>query len=109
MANPNLLNATSIYGKNASVAGNNGTQTVLTCPTDKLIKIISITVHADSVNVQTGVTVAGRKLAGGATENPKNGATYSLGSFYLMEAETVTFFGDATSACLVSYEEIDDA
>ena len=41
MAAPNLINATSIYGKNATATGNGSEQTVLTCATDKLIKITS--------------------------------------------------------------------
>ena len=39
MANPNLLNATSMYAK--TIAHSSGASaTLLTCPSDKLIKIV---------------------------------------------------------------------
>ena len=89
MANPNLLNATSIYGKNVTVTADGSLNTILTCPTDKIIKIISIIVHND---------------------NPPQGGQYTLGSFYLTEGQTVKFQGDGSGIdCVISYEEIDDA
>ena len=112
MANPNLLNATSIYGKNVTVSGD-GVQmnTILTCPTDKLIKIVSITVHNDSDSNGWGVVMLNDKqIGGGGSNNPPQGGLYTLGSFYLTEAQTIKFQGSGSGVdCVISYEEIDDA
>ena len=110
MANPNLLSATSIYGKNASAAGTGSEVVVLTCPTDKLIKIISMNVHRTGAGGGTSciVKVAGVQVTG--TTQPASNANYTLGSYYLNESETVTF--DASGShynIIISYEEIDDA
>ena len=111
MANPNLLNATSIYGKNVTVSADGSLNTVLTCATDKLIKIISITVHNDNESNGWGhVYLNDKQIAGGGSNNPPVGGLYTLGSFYLTEGQTVQFLGsDANVDCVVSYEEIDDA
>ena len=111
MAAPNLLNATSIYGKNVTGTGTGSNQTLLTCPTDKLIKITGISVHCDGTGGGS-IWIAGKKVSGGANM-PDNG-NYTLGSFYLTEAQTVVFNGTATDTdvqidCVISYEEIDDA
>ena len=110
MANPNLLNATSIYGKNATETGDGSEQTVLTCATDKLIKITSINVH------RTGgggggsciVKIAGVQVTG--TTQPGQNGNFTLGTYYLMEAQTVTFnASNDTYTIIINYEEIDDA
>ena len=109
MANPNLINATSIYGKNATATGNGSEQTVLTCATDKLIKITSINVHRDGQGNGSTCTVkiAGKEVSG--TQAPVANANYTLGSFYLTEAQTVTINAGSSYDIIVSYEEIDDA
>ena len=109
MAAPNLINATSIYGKNATATGNGSEQTVLTCATDKLIKITSINVHKDGAgNGSTCmVKIAGAEVAG--TTAPGGNENYTLGSFYLTESQTVTFNAGSSYQIIVSYEEIDDA
>ena len=113
MANPNLLNATSIYGKNVTVSADGSLNTILTCPTDKLIKIISIVVHNDSQNNGEGsIYINDKQVSGGGSvnDNPPQGGQYTLGSFYLTEAQTVKFQGDSSEiSCVISYEEIDDA
>ena len=113
MANPNLLNATSIYGKNVTVTADGSLNTILTCPTDKLIKIISIIVHNDDQNNGEGaIFINDKQVSGGGSlnDNPPQGGQYTLGSFYLTEGQTVQFLGtDANVDCVVSYEEIDDA
>ena len=110
MAAPNLLNATSIYGKNATSVGDGSNTTVLTCPADKLIKITSINVHAADSNAVSRIFIAGVQVAGGATSVPGEQGNYTLGTFYLTEAQTVVFYGNnANVDCIVSYEEIDDA
>ena len=110
MAAPNLLNATSIYGKNVTSTGDGSLNIILTCPTDKLIKITGITVHASSSGKEGWIYVAGVQVAGGASGVPSDDGNYTLGSYYLTEAQTVQFKGtDNTVDCIVSYEEIDDA
>tara|TARA_R100001443_G_scaffold86719_1_gene93380 strand:- start:23 stop:352 length:330 start_codon:yes stop_codon:yes gene_type:complete len=109
MAAPNLLNATSIYGKNAAVSGNGSNQTVITCATDKLIKVTSINVHSSASNTETNVFAAGIQIAGGGSTSPDTWHSYNLTGFYLTESQTVTFDGESGTTCLVSYEEIDDA
>ena len=113
MANPNLLNATSIYGKNVTVSADGSLNTILTCPTDKLIKIISIVVHNDSQsNAEGSIYINDKQVSGGGNvnDNPPQGGQYTLGSFYLTEGQTVKFQGDGSElSCVISYEEIDDA
>ena len=111
MANPNLLNATSIYGKNVTVTADGSLNTILTCPTDKLIKIVSITVHNDSDSNGWGVVMLNDKqIGGGGSNNPPPSGLYTLGSFYLTESQTIKFQGSSTGIdCVISYEEIDDA
>ena len=111
MANPNLLNSTSIYGKNITASADGSENTILTCPTDKLIKIISITVHnASAPNGYGIVKINDKTVAGGGADNPPSGGQYTIGSFYLTESQTVKFNGsDSNVSCVISYEEIDDA
>ena len=110
MAAPNLLNATSIYGKNVTASGDGSLNIILTCATDKLIKITGINVHADGSNLSSKIFIAGKQVSGGGSTMPPNDGNYTLGSFYLTEGQTVQFLGtDANVDCVVSYEEIDDA
>lgn len=114
MANPNLLNATSMYAK--TIAHSSGASaTLLTCPSDKLIKIVSITltnptsssiseVHYVRVNDQTIYSAA--SLAGYAE------VTIIGLPIYLMETGTLKWAQAASDAgfdITVSYEEYDDA
>ena len=110
MANPNLLSATSIYGKNVTASGTGSEIVVLTCPTDKLIKVTSINIHRtggggggncvvkiDSTQI-TGVT------------QPVQNSNFTYGSFYLTEGQQIRWnASNDTYSMLVSYEEIDDA
>ena len=111
MANPNLLNATSIYGKNVTVSADGSLNTILTCPSNKLIKIISITVHNDNQSNGWGqVFLNDKQIGGGGSNNPPEGGLYTLGSFYLTESQTIKFHGIGSGIdCVISYEEIDDA
>jgi len=109
MANPNLLNVTSIYAKNIAISSTSGTQTALTCPSDKLIKIQSINVHHDGSSYHT-LFINGKQVSGGSSSSPPGDQNLTLGSFYLLEGQTVEFSSNGTKADLfISYEEIDDA
>ena len=54
MAAPNILNATSIYGKSMGAAlGTTDTTDILTCPAEKVIRIKSILVsNVDGLTMQ---------------------------------------------------------
>jgi hypothetical protein len=109
MANPNLLNATSIYGKNVDAAGNNSNQTLITCPTDKLIKITNLQVFHDDQNCGGRIYLNGRLIAGGY-DVPGDEKFFTIGGHYLTEGQTLIFWGNNSDThCFVSYEEIDDA
>tara|TARA_R100000152_G_C6582353_1_gene45762 strand:- start:32 stop:364 length:333 start_codon:yes stop_codon:yes gene_type:complete len=110
MANPNLLNATSIYGKHVAQHGSSSTQTILTCPSNKLIKILTINIHSDGSNNYHKLWIAGKQISGGASNQPPGDGNITLGSFYLMEGESVTWIATGNEVdCFISYEEIDDA
>ena len=110
MANPNLLNATSIYGKTAHQNGSSSIQTILTCPSNKLIKILTINIHHDGSNKWHKLYIGGKQVSGGGSNQPPNDGNVTLGSFYLMESESVTWHAtDNNVDCFISYEEIDDA
>ena len=63
MAAPNLLNATSIYGKNVTASGDGSLNIILTCATDKLIKITGINVHSDGTNLSSKIFISVINLA----------------------------------------------
>ena len=122
MAAPNVVNVTTIYGKTTGLALTNSSQDVLTCATDKLLKLNSIIVANVDGSNQDQVTVGWYnadntttfKLA--STVNvPADSTLVVLGKdspIYLEEGDKITAFGVATSGDLeiiVSYEELDDA
>ena len=110
MANPNLLNATSIYGKTAYQSGSSSTQTILTCPSDKLIKILTMNIHSDGSNNYHRIYIAGKQISGGGSNQPPSDGNATLGSFYLTEGNSVTWDASGNGVDLyISYEEIDDA
>ena len=119
MANPNLIGVSSIYGKTVSAAVGTGSADILTCATDKLLKINSIIVanidgtNAATVNVlfYNGSTAFHLcKLA-----NVSAGDTLIVlgkdAPIYLKETEKIQCLGSATGdlEITVSYEEMDDS
>jgi hypothetical protein len=122
MAAPNVVNVSSIYGKTTGLALTNSSQDVLTCATDKLLKLNSIIVANVDGSNQDQVTVGWYnadntttfKLA--STVNvPADSTLVVLGKdspIYLEEGDKITALGVAASGDLeiiVSYEELDDA
>ena len=132
MAAPNILNATSIIGKSATVVATASTQDLLTCPANKLIKITSMfatNTHSGAENIdirlkKNGVhcekplfgmdaahpTTAGETFPGARTQQ------YPAG-WYMEEndvlqvvcgAGSVMSHLGAVTVC-VSYDLIDDA
>ena len=127
MAAPNILSATSIYGKTTSVELNTTTTTgILTCASNKVLKINSIIVAnidgTNSASVTLNFFDTDSDGSGTDRTNPiastvdvpadstlvvsdKNSA------FYLEEGDKITGGASANSdlQCTISYEEIDDA
>ena len=121
MAAPNIVNVSSIYGK--TMGGTLGTSNadMVTCPTDKLLKINSIIVaNVDGISV-ADVTVQFYN-AGDTTEYhlaktvsvPSDSTLIVLGKdapIYLEEGDKIQAKASAASdlEIIVSYEELDDA
>ena len=127
MAAPNIVSVTSIYGKTTGVQLNTTTTTgILTCASNKVLKINSIIVaNIDGTNsADVTINFFDTDSDGSGTDrtNPiastvavpadstlvvsdKNSA------FYLEEGDKITGGASANSdlQCTISYEEIDDA
>ena len=121
MAAPNIVNVTSIYGKTMGGAITTSNSDMVTCPTDKLLKINSIIVaNVDGTN-SADVTVQFYN-AGDTTSYhlartisiPADSTLVVLGKdapIYLEEGDKIQ--AQATAAgdleIIISYEELDDA
>ena len=125
MANPNLVNVTSIYGK---VEGhklttdpiNNSNSEVITCGANKLLKINSIIIAnvdgTDSVNIDVAVHLDGddRFYLAKTVALPADSTLVVIGKdspIYLEENDQLEARADVASDAelVVSYEELDDA
>jgi len=120
MANPNIVNVSSILGKTDTFAlTTTTTTTLLTCATDKVYKINSIMVaNVDGTNA-ADVTIAyndqtnTRAIA--STISVPADATLSVvdknNGFYLEEGDSIEGGASANGdlECLISYEILDDA
>ena len=127
MAAPNILNATSIYGKTTGVELNTTTTTgILTCASNKVLKINSIIVAnidgTNSASVTLNFFDTDSDGSGTDRTNPIAStvdvpADSTLivsdknSSFYLEEGDKITGGASANAdlQCTISYEEIDDA
>ena len=121
MANPNLVAVTSIYGKSIQGAlGTTVTTDLLTCASNKLLKVNTIIIaNIDGTNAAT-VTMGIIKSGGSvvlfaSTISVPADATLVLidknSSFYLQEGDILEGGAGAASdlTYTVSYEELDDA
>ena len=127
MAAPNILSATSIYGKTTGVELNTTTTTgILTCATDKLLKINSIFVaNIDGTNSATvTLNFFDTDSDGSGTERtnpiastvdvPADSTLVVLGKdspIYLEEGDKITGGASANAdlQCIIAYDELDDA
>ena len=130
MANPNIVNVTSIYGESIGEALTTTVGTdIMTVATDKLLKINYISVANDSASTTTVVTVAVNKAgftSDGIGSGEDNAARFALVStvscpaddvlvvidkpIYLMEGDVLEAGANpATADIFISYEVIDDA
>jgi hypothetical protein len=121
MANPNLVAVTSIYGKSIQGAlGTTVTTDLLTCASNKLLKVNTIIIaNIDGTNAAT-VTMGIIKSGGSvvlfaSTISVPADATLVLidknSSFYLQEGDILEGGAGAASdlTYTISYEELDDA
>jgi len=120
MANPNIVNVTSIYGKTIGVALDTTLSTqLLACASNKLLKINSIIVS----NID-GTSAADATISfydGSSTWHiastisvPSDTTLIVLGKdspIYLEESDQIRGGASANSdlTCIISYEELDDA
>ena len=130
MANPNIVNVTSIYGESIHEALTTTVgPDILTVSADKLLKINYISVANDHATDPTDVTVAVNKAAftsagvGSGEDNSGVGYLCSTVScpaddvlvvldkpIYLMEGDVLEAGANpATADIFISYEVIDDA
>ncbi len=122
MAAPNILSATSIYGKSVGASLDTTLTTdILTCPSDKVLKVKSVIVaNIDGTN-DAAVTVyfydnsATARYALASTVNvPADASLVVLGQdspLYLEESDQIEAGASASSdlQIVISYEELDDA
>ena len=127
MAAPNILAATSIYGKTTGVELNTTTTTgILTCASNKVLKINSIICANVDGSSAADVTInffdtdsdgsgTDRTNPIASTVDVPADSTLIVSdknsSFYLEEGDKITGGASANAdlQCTISYEEIDDA
>ena len=120
MANPNIVNVTSIYGKTIGVALDTTTSTqLLACASNKLIKINSIIVSNIDGTSPADCTIS--FYDGSSTWHiastigvPAKSTLVVVGKdspIYLEESDQIRGGASANSdlTCIISYEELDDA
>jgi len=122
MAAPNIVNVTSIYGKSMGAAlGTTLTTDILTCSSNKLLKINSIIVSSVDASNAADVTVyfydnstSVRYAIASAVTVPAKSTLVVIGKdspIYLEESDSIEAGASATSdlQIIISYEELDDA
>lgn len=122
MVAPNIVNVTSIYGKTIGEGlGTNVATSILTCPTDKVLKINSIIVanvdgfNAADVTVSYYNSSANNHTTMAHTISVPADATLVViskdTSIYLNEGDMIRAGASAAGDLhiLISYEELDDA
>lgn len=122
MAAPNLVNVTSILGKTMGAnLGTTVTSDVLTCPSNKVLKINSIIVSnidgTNSANVSVYFyddSATARYSIATTVAVPADSTLVVVGKdspIYLEESDQIEAGASATNdlAMIISYEELDDA
>lgn len=121
MAEPNLVNVTSIYGKTVGAAlGTSANTSILTAASNKLIKINSVIVanidgsNSADVTVQHNDGSNNRYKIANTINVPADTTLVVVGKdspIYLQETQILEAWASATSDLhiLVSYELMDDA
>ena len=121
MANPNIVNVSSILGVTDTFALTTTLTSLVTCTTDKVFKINSIMVaNVDGTNA-ADVTISYNDVSGATTRaiastiSVPADATLSVidknNGFYLTQGNIIKGSASANGdlECLISYEILDDA
>ena len=121
MAAPNVVNVTSIYGKTMGGALGTSIADMVTCPTDKLLKINSIIVAnvdgTDAADTTVAFYNADNTTAyhlAKTVQVPADSTLVVLGKdspIYLEEGDKIQALASAAGdlEIIISYEELDDA
>ena len=129
MANPNIVSVSSIYGQSMGEALTTTiTTNVMTCQSNKILKINYIGVANTHATNATDVTVAVTKIdftSGGIGTSEEHAGTFKLAStvtlsaddalvvldkpIYLMEGDQLEAGATSQADIFVSFEVIDDA
>jgi hypothetical protein len=122
MAAPNIVNVTSIFGKTMGAAlGTTVTTSILTCATDKVLKINSIIIanvdgtnNADATVYFYDSSATARYALAFTVTVPADSTLVVLGKdspIYLEESDRIEAGASAVSdlEIIISYEELDDA
>ena len=119
MAAPNILSATSIYGKSAGFdLGTTTTTTLLTCASNKVYKIKSIIASnndgSNNVDVTVNFNDGTRWTIASTVTVPANSTLVILDQnspIYLEEGFTIEGGASAANDCdlIIAYEILDDA
>ena len=122
MAAPNIVNVTSIYGKTKGAAlGTTTTTQILSCPSNKVLKINTIIVsnvdgtnNADATVYFYDSSAAARYALASTITVPADTTLVVVGKdnpIYLEESDEIEAGASASGdlQIIISYEEIDDA
>ena len=122
MAAPNIVNVTSIYGKTMGAAlGTSANTDILTCASNKVLKINSVIVSnidgSNSANVSVGFydsSASARYALAYTVAVPADSTLIVIGKdspIYLEESDQIEASASAASdlEIIISYEELDDA
>ena len=126
MANPNLLNATSIYSETASVVGTGSSVTVFTVPSNKVYRITTLHVNSfkpkgqneakwdlrlNKAGIHTTKASLGSDYdSGNASEILANGCNVSFPTGWVCEeTDVLVIRAEAKTQTFIGYDVIDDA
>ena len=126
MANPNLLNATSIYSETASVVGTGSSVTVFTVPSDKVYRITTLHVNSFKKTNQnlakwdlrlnkagvhtTSASMGSDYDSGNSSEILANGCNVSFPTGWVCEeTDVLVIRSEAKTQTFIGYDVIDDA
>ena len=126
MANPNLLNATSIYSETASVIGTGSSVTVFTVPSNKVYRITTLSVNSSKRKGQNeakwdlrlnkaGIHTTKASLgsdydSGNSSEILANGCNVSFPTGWVCEeTDVLVIRAEEKTQTFIGYDVIDDA
>ena len=126
MANPNLLNATSIYSETASVVGTGNSITVFTVPSNKVYRITTLSVNSskrkgqneakwdlrlNKAGVHTTTASLGSDYdSGNSSEILANGCNVSFPTGWVCEeTDVLVIRAEEKTQTFIGYDVIDDA